>query len=65
MSAIHIFAFAIYTRSKNQDFRCLMTDVRVSGRPKMMVLGPKWGAVNSNGLKLWENDATESRIVMK
>ena len=30
-----------------------------------MVLGPKWVAVNSNGLKLWENDATGLRIIFK
>ena len=65
VSAIHIFAFAIYKKSKNQDFRCLITDVRVSGRPKMTVSGPKWVAVNSNGLKLWENDATGLGIILK
>ena len=37
VSAIHISLFAIHTGSKNQDFRCLITDVRVSGRPKMTV----------------------------
>ena len=65
VSAIHISLFAIHTRSKNQDFRCLITDVRVLGRPKMTVSGPKWVAVNSNGLKLWENDATGLRIIFK
>ena len=57
--------FAIHIISKNQDFRSPITDVRVSGRPKMTVSGPKWVAVNSNGLKLWENDATGLRIIFK
>ena len=57
--------FAIHIISKNQDFRSPITDVRVLGRPKMTVSGPKWVAVNSNGLKLWENDATGLRIIFK
>ena len=65
VSAIHISVFAIHTTPKNQDFRCLLTDVRVSGRPKITVFGPKWVAVNSHGLKLWENDATGLRIILK
>ena len=65
VSAIHISVFAIHIISKNQDFRSPITDVRVSGRPKMTVSGPKWVAVNSNGLKLWENDATGLRIIFK
>ena len=56
--------FAIHIISKNQDFRSPITDVRVLGRPKMTVSGPKWVAVNSNGLKLWENDATGLRIIL-
>ena len=65
VSAIHIAVFAIHIISKNQDFRSPITDVRVLGRPKMTVSGPKWVAVNSNGLKLWENDATGLRIIFK
>ena len=44
---------------------CLITDVCVLGRPKMTVSDPKWVAVNSNRLRLWENDATGSRIIIK
>ena len=65
VSAKHISAFAIHVKPKNQDFRCLITDACVLGRPKMTVSGPKWVAVNSNGLKLWENDATGLRIIFK
>jgi hypothetical protein len=61
----YIFVFAIHIKPKNQDFRCLITDVRVLGHPKIKVLGPKWVAVNSNGLKLWENDATGLNIIIK
>ena len=63
--AIHNSLFAIHTKAKNQDFRSLITDVCVLGRPKMAVSGPKWVVVNSNGLKLWENDATGLGIIFK
>ena len=50
--------FAIHIISKNQEVRSPITDVLVSGRPKMTVSG-------KNGLKLWENDATGLRIIFK
>ena len=63
MFAMHNSLFAKHTNTKNQDFRSPITDVRVSGRPKITVVGPKWVAVNSHGLKLWENDATGLGII--
>ncbi len=35
------------------------------GCPKIIVLGTKWVAVARHGLILWENGATELRIILK
>ena len=60
---IHKSLFAIHTKPQNQDFRSPITDVRISGRPEIIVSGPEWVHMARHGLKLCQDGATGSNII--
>ena len=61
--AMHNSLFAIHTKPPNQDFKSPITDVRISGLPKIIVSGPKQVHMARHGLILGQDGALPFPII--